>query len=129
MDASGISPDVEEFIRKSIHSAEELEILLLLHGERKAWTPQQVNTRICSSLDSVRRRLAQLVSSGLAEFTEGSREIRFAPKTAALDGLTTRLASAYQQRRIRVLELIYSKPIDPLQTFSDAFKLKPTTHG
>jgi hypothetical protein len=129
MEASGISPDIEEFIRRSIHSAEQLEILLLLHAEKRAWTPEQVNAHIRSSLDSVKKRLAQLVALELAKLSDDASAICYAPKTEALDSLVNRLASSYHERRIRILELIYSKPIDPLQTFSDAFKLKPHTHG
>ncbi len=43
---------------------------------------------------------------------------------AKLDELIGRVATEYQERRVGVISLIYSKPLNKVQTFADAFRLR-----
>ena len=43
---------------------------------------------------------------------------------AELDKVIDQLATAYQERRVAVVSLIYSKPLNKVQTFADAFRLR-----
>ena len=41
-----------------------------------------------------------------------------------LDQAVVRLAKDYAERRVTVITLIFSKPVDKLRTFADAFRLR-----
>jgi hypothetical protein len=44
--------------------------------------------------------------------------------TPALDAAVAQLAKDYAERRVSVITLIFSKPVDKLRTFADAFRLR-----
>lgn len=122
MRGEGIDDNVSALIAAEIHSVLELESLLLLysHPERQ-WIPEEAARELGINLDWARRELERLASRGFA-LTEAGR-YRYAalgPLHLAVAGL----AEAYAQRRVTVIELIYSKPADPVQSFADAFRLR-----
>jgi hypothetical protein len=48
----------------------------------------------------------------------------YQPANDALAGLIGRLAKLYQERRVAVATEIFSKPIDFVKAFADAFRLR-----
>ena len=55
---------------------------------------------------------------------------RYSPKSAELERAVTSVAQAYLLHRVRVIEMIYSKPSGMIRDFADAFKLrKEPPHG
>jgi DNA-binding transcriptional ArsR family regulator len=119
----GIPKSVSDFIATSIGSLEQLEILLLLRdaqGEERSVA--DIYSQIQSSPASVHQRLISLKEAGL--LVESAERFRFEPKAAELRALVDLLASNYQARRVRVIEAIYSKKSDAMQSFADAFRIK-----
>jgi DNA-binding MarR family transcriptional regulator len=118
--------EVERFVRTSIGSVGQLEILLLLHslrGERR--TARQINEELRSSRSSVENRLSDLEKRGLIA-SEGSgegRTYRYSPRAADLAACIDRLSMLYDKYRGRIIDLIFSSG-DQMRSFSDAFRFK-----
>ena len=120
-----LSTELQRFIAQYIDSVEKLEILLLLaRGSDRFWRVEEVYQAIQSSHVSVLRRLRELQKEGLAELNSDGQRFRFQPKSAELGEAVAALATAYQTRRIKVIEAIFNKSDDQLRKFSDAFRFK-----
>ena len=126
MPGAGLSDQVVDFIARHIKSLEHLEVLLLLSSNsEKTWTPRSVYEVIKSSEASVQERLRELSQQGLLiEISEGEATYRFQPVKPSLKQLVADLSLAYKERRIRVVETIYSAPTERVQSFADAFRLR-----
>jgi hypothetical protein len=119
----GLPLEVQKFIARYIESVEKLEILLLLgKAPEKQWSVEQVYQAIQSSHSSVAQKLRNLTSEGFVERQDEC--YRFQPKTKELADAVGVLGAAYQTKRIKVIEAIFSKGTDELRKFADAFKLR-----
>lgn len=119
--------DVRRFIADSIDSVEQLEVLLLLRrSSDRAWSTDEVSRAVYTHPNAAARRLAALLGLGLLTANgEGpERRYRYAPADPAKSETVDRLAMLYQERRVAVITLIYSKPLDQVQAFADAFRLR-----
>lgn len=117
---------VRRLIAEDIDSVEQLEILLLLfqHPER-TWTAESVARELRVSALSAGERLEDLTYDGLVVRVDGSEgEYRYGPETPSRDEAVRGLATAYSERRVTVINLIFSKPVDKIRTFADAFRLR-----
>jgi DNA-binding IclR family transcriptional regulator len=121
---SGLPEDVHRFLHQNIDSVEQLEVLLLLwRTPQRAWTAEEVATAVYSHPSSVIRRLAMLSGQGLLrEPDPGSYQ--YAPRTTGLDDTVIRLDHMYRERRVAVITLIASKPIENVRAFSDACRIR-----
>lgn len=126
MSASGLPEDVRRFIIDSVDSVEQLEILLLLHQHRdRAWDAEAVARELRVSPLSAGERLRELAADGLLEKRGGKpAEYRYAPASPKLDEAVRGLVTAYAERRVTVINLIFSKPVDRIRTFADAFRFR-----
>ncbi len=122
--SSGIPEEVRRFLLQCIDSVEQLEVLLLLYRTpERVWSPEAVAQALYSNTGSIARRLAGLHVSGLVASAE-SPSYRYQPSTAALGGTVTLLAETYRERRVAVITVIASKPMENVRAFSDAFRLR-----
>lgn len=123
----GQIPDaVVRLIATHIRSLEQLEILLLLaERSRETWTVDAVYNVIRSSRNSVAERLEELRLQGLLVFAgPEKKEFRFQPQSPEIAAAVEQLAKSYKSRRVKIVEMIYSPPAEPLKGFADAFKFK-----
>jgi DNA-binding IclR family transcriptional regulator len=121
---NGLPEDVHRFLHQNIESVEQLEVLLLLwRTPERGWTSDEVATAVYSHPSSVIRRLAMLYGQGLLREREPGC-YQYAPRTADLHNTVTRLDHIYRERRVAVITLIASKPIENVRAFSDAFRLR-----
>jgi hypothetical protein len=121
-----LSPAVRRFIAEHIESAEQLDILLLLHRDpSKSWTALDVSQAIYTVPASATLRLELLVGSGLVA-SSGASDPRYhyAPTSEGLEKQVAELAAAYAADRVAVIKFIFAKPPDALESFSEAFRLK-----
>jgi hypothetical protein len=103
---------------------EQLEVLLLLSSQpEKEWTAEAVFSEIQSSPASVAQRLQEFCDKGFL-IQPSPNFFRYSPKTVALFNTVRTLAAAYKEKRVKVIELIYRKPVDDVQSFADAFKIR-----
>jgi predicted ArsR family transcriptional regulator len=126
LDFDRISADVKQFIISHINSIEQLEILLLLAETRRAWSVVELADKICTTPDSARNRIDALQKAGLVSIAAvNPPSYVFQPATRELADAVTHLSQEYRERRISIVNLIYSQPIQNIRTISDAFRLRP----
>jgi hypothetical protein len=120
-----LSEALQKFILQYINSVEQLEILLLLKQDpAKQYSSEDIARLLFTHKDSVEARLNHLTANGLAETVAASEPVlyRYAPRTAELDNAVKELARDYPAYRVSIINLIFSKPIDRIRTFADAFR-------
>ncbi|MGV3533595.1 MAG: hypothetical protein ACO1QR_14605 [Chthoniobacteraceae bacterium] len=128
MASDAIPTQVREFLRQHIQSVEQLEILLLVAASpEREWSIGAVYEVIRSSERSVTTRLEEFTAKGFLVCSPGPpATYRYAPKNEMLRSGVTETAKVYLERRVRVVEAIFSPDLDPLQGFADAFKFRNT---
>jgi hypothetical protein len=121
-----IPSDLVSFLEKHIKSVEQLEILLLLHSlPQTAFAIEAIVETIRSSRYSVENRLQDLCDSKLVKRIQAAPpRYQFDPEDPAATQFIKRLGTAYNEKRVRLIEQIYSSTSRSIQSFADAFKLK-----
>lgn len=118
-----IASEVLQFIDRNIASVDQLEILLLLRGDRtRSWSAAQVGAELRSNPEVAASRLAAMCELGLL-VCEPAGAYRYAPVDADVDRVVARFEEAYRHYRLRIIERIFSKP-DGLSAFADAFRIR-----
>jgi hypothetical protein len=118
--------DVHQFLYRNIDSVEQLEVLiLLLHHPERGWSPDEVARELYSHPASIARRLAMLLGQDLLREIEPGC-YQYAPRTGELHATVLRVSEMYRERRVAVVTLIASKPIENVRAFSDAFRIRRT---
>jgi hypothetical protein len=126
----GLSDEVRALLLETIDSIAELETLLLLHRDQAgAWNAAGVAAELRMEPRSAEAQLAALAERGLLrpEGEPPARRWRYGPATPELARAVAALAAAYGERRVSVVEFLYSKParpVDKLRVFADAFRLR-----
>lgn len=144
MSAEDIPPEVRAFIADHIESVVQLEVLLLLHANpARTWQAADIGRELRIDATWAAEQLVYLTARGiLASATSGAGSdpassassssaavYQYRPRTGELDRAVRGLAAAYADRRVTVINLIFSKPLDKLRSFSDAFKLRRDDPG
>jgi hypothetical protein len=118
-------PRIAQFIQQHIESLAQLETLLLLKGEpQRSWDAAAVAQALYTSPEECAANLAALAAAGFLEAAPEATRYRYCTDDAARRELIDTLQEVYRQRRVTVIELIYSKPSSRVQTFADAFRLR-----
>jgi hypothetical protein len=121
---NGLPEDVHRFLYHNIDSVEQLEVLLLLRqGPERGWTAEEVARTLYSHPSSILHRLSSLAGRGLLRELEPAC-YQYAPRSAELHQTVNRVADIYRERRVAVITLIASKPIENVRAFSDAFRFR-----
>lgn len=124
-DEAGLK-DAQDFISQYIGSAEQLEVLLLLHAHpERTFTALEVSQQVFTVPASALLRLEELTAAGLLASDGGpDPRYRYAPGSPGLAARVDGLAAAYRADRVAVVRLIFATPTDPLRSFANAFRLK-----
>lgn len=122
----GITPRVKQFIAEHIDSVMQLEVLLLLAAQPgKVWTSEELARDLRIDAAWVEGQLRAMGGRGVIRAAEGSTpQFRYEPRTPEVAATVEELAQAYADRRVTVIGLIFSKPVDKLRSFADAFRLR-----
>jgi hypothetical protein len=121
-----IPSELRNFITDHIQSVAKLEALLLLHEHsQRWWTPGDAARAIYIAETPTAALLAELQASGLLASQGSPVAYRFEPRTDDLRKLVGELSRYYRERRVTIITLIHSAPVDKLRTFADAFKIRP----
>jgi hypothetical protein len=117
---------VKAFIAAHIQSVVQLEVLLLLYDHaQENWTAARVAQALRVDKTWVEAQLANLAASGFLSRKNGrAPTYRYAPRAPELHEDVRRLVWTYAERRVTVINMIYSKTPDHLRAFTEAFKLK-----
>jgi hypothetical protein len=129
VDDNGISPCVKQFITDHVESVMQLEVLLLLAGHsgqpRRIWAAADLAQQLRIDSAWVDAQLRMMAAGGVVAVVEGSPpQFRYEPRTTELSQTIDELAHAYNDRRVTVIGLIFSKPGDKIRSFADAFRLR-----
>jgi hypothetical protein len=118
--------EIAQFIDQNIESLAQLEAILLLRGEpTRSWTTEDVAKALYITPEMAGPLLADMSRTGFAKSSPSGQPHSYSyGLTGQMDELAGRLASVYQERRVAVISLIYSKPMNKVQTFADAFRLR-----
>ena len=120
-----IPSQLKLFLEERIHSVAQLELLLLLRSDpAKAWSLDDASRALAVPAEMAGSQLGELQVAGLLTSTNSPPAFRYQPHSVELDQLVASLAQLYQERRVSVITLIYSKPVDKVRTFADAFRLR-----
>ncbi len=114
MTNTAIPEDIRKFLDAYITSLTQLEMLLLLHMHpEQEWSARDVSHVLYLQPEAAATRLDDLVRHGLVTVNDSSdRRYRYEPVTSVLDQTVTHLARVYKERRVSVITLIFSKPLD-----------------
>jgi hypothetical protein len=116
--------ELKQFIEFYIESVQQLEALLLLRGDpHRKWQAADIAKLLYIPENIATSLLAEFVRRGFAilEPASGGSYV-YRSQDAELDRLIDQLNTAYQERRVAIVSLIYSKPLNKVQTFADAFR-------
>lgn len=118
-----LSAELKQFINQHIESLAQLEVLLYLrqHGDRPLHSNEIAN-RLAITLEMSRVILADLARQGFAVQVEN--RYRYQPASEDLGRLVELLENTYRERRVTVTTHIYSKPLEKMKTFADAFRFR-----
>lgn len=128
LSAEEIPAAVRQFIQSTIDSVDHLEVLLfLMSNPDRGWTVSELGERIRLTPEALVATLADLHVANLLAITAGPHLplYRYAPESTALAlEVAQSLHLAYKERRESVIQLIYTRPLDNIKVFADAFRLK-----
>jgi len=120
-----IPPDVLALIA-GLDSVAQLEILLLLHREpSRQWTAEQVAGELRINPAAAAEQMNVLCDRQLLACDGGrSKQYHDAAHTPQVAAAIDQLTRLYNERRVTVITLVFTKPSDPLRSFADAFKIR-----
>lgn len=126
MDDSGLPKITVQFIAECIDSVEQLQVLLLLHGDpTRHWTIEQISRELRSSESSVEKRIADLVArKAIQNPKESGATYRYIPFSEDTAKNVDELARVYKLYPYRVIDQIYAKPRHAVQSFADSFQFR-----
>ena len=120
-----LSAGVMDLIGKAVDSIEAAEILLLLRRSPDTfWTGEAVSHRAGISEHLADAKLGALAAAGLLERGAHTASYRYAPADDRLRATCDELAVAYAERRVSVINAIYTANIVRLRAFANAFRPK-----
>jgi hypothetical protein len=123
---TGLPDDVHRFLYQHISSVEQLEVLLLVRrSPGRSWSAADMARELYSHPSSIALRFQALLGAGLMRETAPAH-FQYAPRSVELDSTVGRLEKMYHERRVAVISLIASKPIENIRAFSDAFRIRRT---
>ena len=126
-----IPPSVFKFLQNQIHSIAQLEILLAIQSDpQKAWSITEAAKTLYvppqnaySVLESL-RTMGLLASSGVPD-----PEYRYSPQSDELRQIVDQLFALYPARRVTIINIIYSAPVQKLLNFADTFRFRRDQEG
>lgn len=116
------SSDVAGFIASNFRSVWSLELLLLLRGDERRWSFDELVATLRASDLIVRQGLDALTAAGLVVIDDGGACYR--PASAAARASVDETAELYRLSPDAVRRLIVASSVRPLNAFADAFKLR-----
>lgn len=119
---AGSLPDrVARFISEYIDSVEQLEALLLLRGQARTWSADELGDTLRTLPESVELRLRGLLDRRLVEREGAGWRLAAGTDVRLVDDV----AACWRSRRVAVIARIFAEPEDdPVREFADAFRLR-----
>jgi hypothetical protein len=121
MSEEPLPEEVQELVRRYIHSVAQLEALLFLHRRPdERWDGESLARRLYADKSEMADALASLCKDG---FLHSENELyAFAPRLDHRPHVDA-LAKAYARHLIAITNIIHNKPRS-IKAFSDAFRIR-----
>jgi len=122
--------EIQEFLRTTIQSLEQLEVLIAIQRQpKKAWTPEDVAAVVGLPVGIMEESLDGLIAAGLARHlssASGSPTYCYEPRTPSMGRAVAGLARAYASNRLDIMRLMSTLAIERVRSeaanlFADAF--------
>lgn len=120
-----IPDDVRRLLSRHFASLSELELFNVLVREQRSWRAAEVARRMVINVDHAQLMLQALAKTPLVREESGAYE--FAPKRAKDREAAERIPSLYETYRLRIMDIVLSRPSDQIQDFADAFRVRADT--
>lgn len=121
----GLRNELRELIASTIDSLETLEIVSLLRRSSQTfWAPPAIADRLNIGEHVARAKLEMLHARAVVTVGEQTIAYRYRPADERVERLIDELLTAYNERRVAVINAIYSANLERLRAFSDAFRVK-----
>lgn len=118
-----VSEALKNFILRELGSVERLEVLALLHRDpQRRWTAESASQELRSNTNWVQTHLEILKALELAG--QEDKSFYFAPVDPARAQLVDEAVNIYRTKRVMVIDLIYSKPVEKIRDLADAFNFR-----
>lgn len=133
--ADVIPEDVREFVRVFIDSLDQLNVLLLLSSEGRAWSVEEVARALRITPVIAETSLQQLVARTLVAGTSSpAGAYRFAPATETVRMTISALAKVRAEQNLALTNLMNTQAIERvrqavLRSFADGFRLRGPQDG
>jgi hypothetical protein len=115
--------DLKQFIAQHVESLAQLEVLLYLREYvARELHPGEIINRLAITSEMAAAILADLVRRGFA--VKLGAKFRYQPASEEIGRMIDLLAETYRDRRLAVTTEIYSRPLDKVKTFADAFRIR-----
>lgn len=118
--------EVRDLVGRRLHGMEDVEVLLLLANEPGGLRVDQIRERLRLPASALPMASVQRLAANdliIEETDGGASRFRYAPGTAELRRAVELLATAYNQRPVTLVRLVYHRP-SPAQSFADAFRVR-----
>jgi len=106
----------------------QLEMLLMLKSESNVpRTSEQISQRLYVTERAAADQLVRLCRDGFLDCrkdADGLEWYQYKPVSPRLHGQVEELARDYAQRRVRLIEWLYSKPSSSVRNFAGAFRIR-----
>ncbi len=118
-----IPKEVDELIARHIRSVGHLEALLFLHANPgRWWSAEEIALELRTNTAYAEQQLKDL--QGLVNRKESEALYCYPGEDERTGRILSLVAELYRSHRHMLINAIYSKPIDAIRSFADAFKLK-----
>jgi len=126
MSPSGITDEVLLFISNHIRSVEQLELLNLMQDTApRAWNAAEIAKQLYISPEAAQSRLEEFhAKQMLRKDAVSDAAYYFAPATSDTARLISQVLREYKEKRVAIINAIYSNPNENIKIFADAFKFK-----
>lgn len=112
-------------IARHLDSVESIDILLLLRRSPQTyWGSPAIAEQLGIAPDIARAKLDALRGANLVAVGEQTGAFRYGPPDERTRIAVDELAAAYANRRVSVINTIYSENLERLRAFSNSFRVK-----
>jgi hypothetical protein len=115
---------LRQFIEHHIESVAQLEALLLMRSDpQRQWAAGELAKALYIPEEAADALLSDLARRGFVGSGQPPTPgYTYQARDNESDQMIAELEAMYRERRVAVTSLIYSKPLNKVQTFADAFR-------
>ena len=119
------SAEIRGFIDQNIESLAEPTNPAVPINPQRGWDAEEIGKALYIPPELAAMLLADFGRRGFVKVLPLTN-IQYSYEVAdeQQDELISKIADAYQDRRVVLISLIYSKPLNKVQTFADAFRMR-----